>query len=419
MAENQLRTHPGPRPLPLHLATANLILLSSLAAWPSVRHGWPPLKPGTLPPENVAQLSAGLQAQPPEEFARALAREIAQRLQHFGAGISAYRSHPRPTAADPPPERFREGTARILDFGPADGPPVLMVPSLVNRHYVLDLGPGQSLARYLAGRGLHVMVVDWGEPGPQELDFDLTAYVQRLARWLRRLRRETGRQVSLLGYCMGGNLALAAALKAPQVVERLALLATPWDFHAGGEHQAALVRQLAPLLAPEPPVNPAVPPLPLAVDMLQAFFWALDPLTALKKFSHFRTLPEDSDAARRFVAMEDWLNDGIPLAGRVARECLQGWYGENTTATGTWRIDDRPVNPGLWRRPALVVMPERDRLVPKASAEALWRSLPGAARLDAPSGHIGMVVGPRAETGLWAPLADWLQQEAAAIGPKS
>src|SRR3546814_15568197 len=51
----------------------------------------------------------------------------------------------------------------------------------------------------------------------------------------------------------------------------------------------------------------------LEVDVLQGFFWALDPFTALKKFTQFATLAPDSDAARRFVAMEDWLNDGVPF----------------------------------------------------------------------------------------------------------
>lgn len=142
--------------------------------------------------------------------------------------------------------------------------------------------------------------------------------------------------------------------------------------------------------------------------MLQAFFWALDPFTALKKFTQFAAMPAGSEAERRFVAMEDWLNDGVPLAGHVARECLIGWYGENRPVDGRWVIDGRAVRPQDWTKPALVVLPERDKLVPKEGAAALLVQMPQAARLDAPSGHIGMMVGPRAEAGLWRPLLDWL-----------
>ena len=47
-------------------------------------------------------------------------------------------------------------------------------------------------------------------------------------------------------------------------------------------------------------------------------------------------------AARRFVVLEDWLNDGVPLAAPVAREVLSGWYGANTPAAGAWRLARRP-----------------------------------------------------------------------------
>src|SRR3546814_11951806 len=118
---------------------------------------------------------------------------------------------------------------------------------------------------------------------------------------------------------MGGNLALAAALQAPDDVAALALLATPWDFHAGGAHHAALVQSLAPALVPEQGQVPADAPAMLEVDVLQGFFWALDPFTALKTFTQFATLAPDRDAARRFVALEDRLTAGVPLAGPVPR----------------------------------------------------------------------------------------------------
>lgn len=402
----QVRPRPGPRPLPLHLATANLILLSSLGAWPSAKLGLPPWNPEQNPLH--ADLLKSLQSLPPEVFAAALAQEAGERLSRLALGIGAYRDHTYRRDLPDPPLLWAEGTTRLLDYGQPGQPALLLAPSLVNRHYVLDLGPGQSLVRYLAGRGLRPLLLDWAAPGETEHGFDLTAYITRLGRALASARQANGgRPLPLLGYCMGGNLALAAALRQQEDVSALALLATPWDFHAGGAHQAELVQQLAPQLAPAPGLNGAAPE-PLAVDVLQGFFWALDPLTALKKFSSFTRIDPGSDAARRFVAMEDWLNDGIPLAGNVARECLNGWYGANTPARGEWRVGGEAVLPGLWRKPALVVLPERDKLVPKEAAEALFHALPGAWRHDAPSGHIGMVVGPRAEAGLWQPLAEWI-----------
>ncbi len=402
--ETRLGPRLGPRPLPLHLATTNLMLLSSLAAWPIAKDGSLPWKAHLQQP--FSSLLPQLASVDPNEFSTALIHAGLARMGAMTAGLLRYRGHRWHRELPDPPVAWRDGSTRLLAYSQT-GAPVLLVPSLVNRAYVLDLAEGQSLARWLPQHGLQPFLLDWGDPGDAERHFDLAAYIARLRRALRHLHESTGQAPLLVGYCMGGNLALAAALSAPEDVAGLALLATPWDFHAGGAHQAALVQALAPALVPPSAKAGEAPPM-LDVDMLQAFFWALDPFTVLKKFTQFATLPDGSDAERRFVAMEDWLNDGVPLAGDVARECLIGWYGENRPVAGRWMVDGRAVRPQDWKKPALVVLPERDKLVPKEGAAALLAQLPQASRLDAPSGHIGMMVGPRAEAGLWRPLADWL-----------
>lgn len=402
----------GPRPLPLHLATTNLMLLSSLAAWPIAKDGSLPWKAHLQQP--FSSLQPRLANVDPNEFNAALIQAGLARIGAMTAGLRRYRAHHWRRLLPAPPAVWREGSSQLLSYG-ENGIPVLLVPSLVNRAYVLDLAEGQSLTRWLAQRGLQPFLLDWGDPGEAERQFDLAAYIARIRRALRHLHVSTGRAPLLVGYCMGGNLALAAAVSAPDDVAALALLATPWDFHAGGAHQAALVQALAPALVPPAAKSGEAPPM-LDVDMLQAFFWALDPFTVLKKFTQFAAMPAGSEAERRFVAMEDWLNDGVPLAGNVARDCLIGWYGENRPVAGRWMVDGRAVQPSGWKKPTLVVLPERDKLVPKAGAAALLAQIRQATRMDAPSGHIGMVVGPRAEDGLWRPLADWLDAAGSAPG---
>jgi pimeloyl-ACP methyl ester carboxylesterase len=145
------------------------------------------------------------------------------------AGMAGYRRHPFARTAPDPPAIWAEGGSRLLDYG-GEGPPVLFVPSLVNRAYVLDLVPERSLMRWLPGQGLRTLLLDWGWPGEAERLFTLTDYVA--GRLERALAAAPG-PVVLAGYCMGGLLALAAALRRPDRVRALALRATPWDFHAG------------------------------------------------------------------------------------------------------------------------------------------------------------------------------------------
>jgi polyhydroxyalkanoate synthase len=117
------------------------------------------------------------------------------------------------------------------------------------------------------------------------------------------------------------------------------------------------------------------------------------------------------------VALEDWLNDGVSLSAAVARECLFGWYGGNTTAYGHWRVAGRAIEPRKIGCPSLVMLPAQDRIVPPASAEALTQLLPRADVYRPPLGHIGMIVSSGAERQAWAPLAAWLQ-DLAKIGVK-
>jgi len=63
----------------------------------------------------------------------------------------------------------------------------------------------------------------------------------------------------------------------------------------------------------------------------------------VRKFLAFARMDPTHPKAAAFVALEDWLNDGVPLAAPVARECLAGWYGANTPATGQWRVAGKVV----------------------------------------------------------------------------
>jgi poly(3-hydroxyalkanoate) synthetase len=318
----------------------------------------------------------------------------------FLAGIRAWRAHPWRRDLPDPPEFWHEGTARLLDFG-GDGLTVLFVPSLVNRWTVLDLMQGHSMVRWLAGQGAHPMLLDWGEPEPA---FTLTDHIAgRLVRAMEAAHRHGGKVV-LAGYCMGGTFAAAAAALRPDLVSGLALLAAPWDFHAGDVDRLHKLTATCALLEPMLRDAATVP-----VDLLQTLFALDDPGAVAEKFRQFGRLDPDSGAARLFVALEDWLNDGVPLSGTTARECLREWYRDNLPARGQWRVAGLAIDPASIRVPAFAAVPRRDRIVPPESARALARSLPRVTLLEPDSGHVGMTAGRAAVKVLWEPLRDWLR----------
>jgi len=420
--------HPGPRPLAVHLATQGLLMMT----WPLGLSGWnsgslcskPPSADCSPAPADPKAEAAPLDALladvraagiDPATFGRAVDAEARHRLGAFLDGVEGYRGHAYRREGLDPPAVWRRGSTVLRDFSETpteperrararDGPPILLAPSLINRGYILNLSRQRGFAPYLAWRGLRPVLVDWGAPGEAEQGFTLSDYVARLEAALDHVRERTGRNPVLLGYCMGGLLALALAQRRHSDLAGLVLLATPWDFHADrAAAQGRLATALAPWIDPVLAVHDALP-----VDLLQAAFATIDPPSIGRKFRGFAHLSPRGAAARHFVAMEDWLNDGVPLAGAVAQETLRGWYGANTTARGEWRVDGRPVRPESVTIPAFVVVPQRDRIVPAVSARALGRALPQATVREPPLGHVGMITGRRAVAQVHDPLVRWV-----------
>jgi len=346
-------------------------------------------------------------------FEQALHREIGRRLDRLAEGVLAYRRHSVHRALESPGSVWQEGTTRLLDYGLTNRGArrkgtraVLVVPSLINRWEVLDLATEKSLLRAMAADGLRPYLVDWGTPDDTERRFDLSAYVARLERAVSYVGKRARRAPAVMGYCMGGTLAVALAARRPRKVAKLALLAAPWDFHADKTGQAFLLT-MGPLLAQ---LADRMGELP--VDVLQTLFWSIDPWLAMKKFGRFLGMEQGSASARDFVLLEDWLNDGAPLAGPTARDCLVGWYGDNLPGNGKWIVGGKRIMPRKVTKPALVMIPSGDRIVPPLSAAALAdrkRGLRNVTRLDLPLGHIGMVVSGRARELCWTPLIDWLK----------
>jgi polyhydroxyalkanoate synthase len=98
------------------------------------------------------------------------------------AALAALVEPPRLTPT-PRDELALEGGARLYHFAPAGrGIPLLLVPSLINRWYVLDLRTGASLVEALVGAGFDVWCLDWGVPEAEDRYLDWEAVLARLVR---------------------------------------------------------------------------------------------------------------------------------------------------------------------------------------------------------------------------------------------
>lgn len=391
-----LAARPGPRPLPFHLVTQATSLLSSHLALPHWKNGWPVSRENCTTSES--ELRAIIAGQDSEKFRRALTEESVKRVAAFIKGVELYRRHPYRRALPPPPVVWQRGNVRLLDYGTpgSQGAPLLVVPSLINRAYILDLTERRSLMRWLRARGFRPFLVDWGAPGPAESAYGLEDYIALLlVEALDRVIALAGRPV-LLGYCMGGLMALGLAALRETDLKGLILLATPWDFHQPPGAIAPRRQEWLETLLQDFRQLPA--------DLLQIMFALQDPLAVERKFRQFGRLRPGSAAAQNFVALEDWVNDCVPLTAKVADETLGGWYGDNLPGRGTWSIAGQTIDPARIGLPTLIMVPARDRIVPAPQALALLERMKQARLEWGEGGHVGMIIGPRAATSVYQPI---------------
>ena len=310
------------------------------------------------------------------------------------AGLAAFQQAPRAPRGRPAPARYRKGRARLRDYGaPAGGGrPVILVPSLINPPFILDLAPEVSIVKWLRSQGFHPFLLDWGCPLPADRDLDLTAHV---AQRLLPLIAKFDQPPVLIGYCLGGTMALAAACTTR--IAGLALIATPWRYAGFGSAARAAIADLWRTAQPTCRALGLVP-----MEVLQAGFWRLDPAKTIAKYEAFGRLVPGSAAAASFVALEDWANAGAPLPYATGRQLFEDFVTDDTPGNGAWRVDGSVVAPAALDCPAIEFVSLNDRIVPAASAA----DLPD--RHDLGAGHVGMIVGRGARAQLWEPLAHWL-----------
>ncbi len=305
-------------------------------------------------------------------------------LDGLAVYAAAKRIEPRPQR----PIAAQIGSAALRDHG-GSGAPVVLVPSLINPPNILDLDDDASLAASLAAGGRHVLLLDWG-PAAERADLSISEHVEQL---LVPLLGKLGEPLALVGYCLGGTMAIAAANRAK--VERVATLAAPWHFAAYPDSsRAALIDLWNGVQA----AADAFGRLPM--EVLQAAFWALDPKRTVAKFARYATLDQESPEARRFVVLEDWANEGEPLPLPAARELIEDMFGADLPGSGRWLVGGRVMSDTL-AIPSMHFTASDDRIAPAAT-------VPAGPTQAVPSGHVGMIVGRKARETLHTPLARWL-----------
>ncbi len=325
-------------------------------------------------------------------------------------------------AATPKDAILKIGTATLYRFRGAqpqdaagvplrsNATPLFLVPSMINRWFVLDLRPGASLVESLvrARPQRSVYLLDWGIAEDEDRYFSWDDVLARLRHAARAVRRDSGAQkYALLGYCMGGTLAAIHAALHPGEIAALVNLLGPIDFSKAG--------LLGELVDPKHFDAQAIADAGnLPAWQMQSGFSAMRPTLPIAKWIGIALRMHDPKAREAFDALEAWSQDNVPFPGAAYATYIRDLYQSNALVRGEHRVAGKRVDLGKIKAPVMSIVADRDAICPPDAATALG-DFSGASVKDVlrvSGGDVGAVVGSKASKVLYPAVAAWLEEHA-------
>lgn len=301
-------------------------------------------------------------------------------------------------AAMPGKVVFRNRMLELIQYTPTTetvhATPLLIFPPWINKFYVLDLKPANSLIKWVVDQGYTLFVVSWVNPDASFAEVGMDDYVEQgyLAA-IDEVRRITGQeQINAVGYCIAGTtLALTLSyLKSlgRDPVRSATFFTTLTDFSDPGEVGVFLAEDFLDGIGRQIDAD----------GILSRVFMA-------KTFSFLRS--NDliyAPAIKSYMLGETppafdllyWNGDGTNLPGKMAKEYLHGLCRDDGLARGTFAIKGRKVSLGDVTLPLCAIACETDHI-------AHWRgSFNGVRQMGSgdktfilsQSGHIAGIVNP-------------------------
>ena len=303
---------------------------------------------------------------------------------------------------------YEENKLELHRYDPgerAHGTPILIVYALVNRPYILDLQPDRSVIRRLLDAGFEVYLIRWGEPSRLDTSLGLADYVCRyMDNCVDAVCEEAGvEDVHLLGYCMGGTMSIMYTALFEERVRTLGLMATPIAFEGTGGVLERWATHYDPEVAVETYGN-------LPAELLAVGFSMMEPVeNYVTKYIRLYENIEDEEFVENFARMEQWIWDGVDVAGEAYREFVSEVYKQNQLVKDEVILDGQRVVLGDIEVPVLQIVGQYDHIVPAASSTP-FNDLVGSEDerlIEFPAGHIGISVSSKAHDRLWPDVCEW------------
>ncbi len=298
---------------------------------------------------------------------------------------------------------WRNGKAALTNL-PGDGrrkTPVLVVHSMVSQPTILDLTESRSLVRHIQAAGYDTFLLDWGNYDGDEAKHGLAEHTT-LLREAEEFVRSTSRggRIQEVAYCLAGMLAVESAAGEPKPwLNSLVAIAPPFDLGVPGGLQPVLShRWLRPTLLLDG--DGCVP-----AAVVREAFHALRPQAIRTVWTRIRHAKKMTPEDKQFhAAMAHWSWEQRSLPGALFFDLIDLFRSNELLATGNRQLLHKL---GV---PMLLVIAERDHIVPSGSSHALTTVVGKEVTVkNVAAGHVSMVVGRAARETVWPALLDWLE----------
>jgi polyhydroxyalkanoate synthase len=293
---------------------------------------------------------------------------------------------------------YRNRMIELIQYAPATetvhATPLLIFPPWINKFYILDLKPQNSLIKWIVDQGFTLFVVSWVNPDPSYAEVGLDDYIRDgYLRAMAEVRRITGeKQINAVGYCIAGttlSLTLAHLQRSGDTsVKSATFFTTLTDFSDQGEVGVFLNDDFVD-----------------GIERQVAQDGILDKSFMSRTFSFLRSNDLIYQPAIRSYMMGEappafdllyWNGDGTNLPAKMSIEYLRGLCQADGLARGVFPVFGEPVKLGDLRLPLCAIACETDHI-------AAWRgSFNGVRQMGSKdktfilsqSGHIAGIVNP-------------------------
>ena len=350
----------------------------------------------------------------PDDKAARMVERFLQAMTVKAKYGSEYYADPENTVVGQTPHEvvYRQGSIELHHYqapeavSRQEAPPVLIVYSVINKPYILDLVPGYSFIEHLLSQGLDVYLVDWGpiEPGDRETSLD--GYIDPgIKGCVEEIKKRTGSEkVSLFGHCIGGNLALMYAALYPEDIARIIILTTPITAAEGGVVALWTDRDVF-------PVDEIIESFGhMPAKLIRYTFMALKPYYEVMKWKMFMENLGDDQVMALFGPVDRWANENVDIPGDVFRKFIKEVFHDDRFRRGETRINGKPVDLSAITCPLMNLAATRDWIVPLESAEILGDLVGSREKHFIPieGAHVGIMIDPRSRPH-WTTMSDFLR----------